>query len=437
MTGFPFLHIFDDIVWHSLKMQAIRVNQKTADYLTAVRDCLPGCFPPIVNDMDLLTKKGFIVSNEENRKRLEKAKETTASTIQGLYLILTTDCNLNCSYCLYGTESSRSLMSNKRNMSAATVIEAINLYAKLIESNIQTPGYWQQITFYGGEPLLNKSALVSGIEHCNRLKMTGLLWKGTRLVVNTNGILIDQDLAKFFYENEVEVQISIDGFSSVHNKNRFDHSGIGSFDSVLKGFDLLSANNVSIVPLITVTEDNIEYLSELISWLEKNYKISSYGANLLMVSTGQQSETYPKKAADALWTAHKKNNACDFSYLDFFEKLNNGQLSNQSCGAGRKITVFPDGNLHTCQALEAAGLTQWGDLKNIDFGNNNWKEWACRTRFDIQECLECPVLGACSGGCASNSFYSTGDIHGIDRNHCEFAKHLFTKWINEKINLIG
>lgn len=128
--------------------------------------------------------------------------------------------------------------------------------------------------------------------------------------------------------------------------------------------------------------------------------------------------------------------ACKFGIEDNFGSTIKGflgpQPSQQSCGAGRKITIFPNGKIHTCQALEESGVTFLGQLPEFDPDSVNWQYWQRRTRFNNNECLECPVVGSCGGGCAAGSYNTCQDINSIDPNYCKWIKALFKEWISKK-----
>ncbi|MFA7253487.1 MAG: radical SAM protein [Patescibacteria group bacterium] len=377
---------------------------------------------------------GFLVTDQQEDNLLQKATEEASSrSIQNLYLIMTNRCNLACSYCLYGTKNSQTLdLENQAMyMSEQVAGNAIECFAEITKSNPHTDGYWQQITFYGGEPLLNVDALEASVDAVLRLKRNGLLWDDTNLVINTNGVLINDQSIDLIKRGNIEVQISIDGFADVHDKNRYmltRDGSTGSFDYVVNALQRLTCAGISVTPMITVTEDNLGTLDQFVVWLCKEFSIKSYGMSILMSGTGKTAEDYPERAAEMMYKTYLAASgygAYDYALQDQLEGLFGPRIAKQECGAGRKLTVFPDGMLHTCQALEATGLTSVGKLPVFEQAESNWQNWSQRSRFQNPACLECPVLGACGGGCAAGSFHSSGDINQIDPNKCNWTKSLF------------
>ncbi len=439
-----FVHFLnkDQLLWNSLTFSLI----KNAKELVSIVRTWGGSYKSEASWQKIfgnyflaMLSGGFLVTDQQESDLLQKATvQASSRNIQNLYLIATNRCNLACSYCLYGTKDSQTLdLGNKAMYMSVQVAEtAIECFAEMTKSNPRTEGYWQQITFYGGEPLLNKPMLEASIRKVLLLKDCGTLWENTNMVINTNGVLIDDTVIRLIKEGNIEVQISIDGFQGVHDKNRFmltKEGPIGSFNQVVNSLRRLADADVQITPMITVTEDNLQELDQFVSWLCREFGIRGYGLSLLMSGTGVSSDDYPKRAAEAMYRAHQATlefGACDYGFLDQLEGLMGPKIVKQECGAGRKLTVFPDGTLHTCQALEATGLTAVGKLPIFEQTEPNWLNWSQRTRFLNQTCLECPALGACGGGCAAGSFHTQGDINGIDPNKCEWTKSLFALQIS-------
>jgi len=264
----------------------------------------------------------------------------------------------------------------------------------------------------------------------------GELWGNTCVVINTNGTLIDESFARMIAERGVEVQISIDGFRETHDKNRRTRSKKGSFDRVIRGLMELNKAGASFVPMITLNKDNLEEFPGFIEWLCKNAGIRRYGTNLLMSTTEREETNYPEKAAASMIEADrmaKRFGVSDENFTGTVGGFSHPGIAKQSCGAGRKITIFPNGEVHTCQALEGSGITYLGKDLRFNYSDPVWLEWRTRNRFGNESCLSCPVLGACGGGCAAGSYHTNGSIKTIDPNYCRWIKKLFEQWLCSKI----
>lgn len=428
-----FVHVFEDvgILWHSLLKKRLHIEPALISYLDARKHEPSELRKNFGKIFDVLISEGFLVEDGCDDAMLKDAKEATANKqIQGLYLILTTACNLDCSYCLYKAKSSQSLRQI-RNMSAEVMHDGLSLFANETEKNNRADkGYWEQITLYGGEPLLNLDCLKATHSSIRKMKAEGRIWKETCLVINTNGTLVDEAFTELVAQNKAEIQISIDGFQKTHDERRRTKQGKGSFDMTFNALKLLHKTGANFVPMITLNNSNLEEHPAFVKFLCNNFQIKRYYTNLLMATTEENSE-YPRKAAQAMFEASgaaKKFGACDENFDRTLESFSQSQIVKQSCGAGRKITVFPSGEIHTCQALEKSGLSFIG-FTSFDPNSPNWREWKTRTRFIIDECLDCPILGSCGGGCAAGSYNANGNIKAIDPNYCKWIKSLFMRWL--------
>lgn len=91
------------------------------------------------------------------------------------------------------------------------------------------------IIFHGGEPLL------AGINfYENFIKMYREIFKNSKIELNfsmqTNGVLLNDELTNQFKKLNIQIGISIDGTIQSNNKNRIYHNGKGSYDDIVSGF---------------------------------------------------------------------------------------------------------------------------------------------------------------------------------------------------------
>lgn len=89
------------------------------------------------------------------------------------------------------------------------------------------------ITLHGGEPLLLKKPYFAEI--CRTLSDTLRPLCHLRLVVQTNGALIDEEWVALFARHQVDVGLSVDGTEAIHDRYRKDHRGQGSYQALRRG----------------------------------------------------------------------------------------------------------------------------------------------------------------------------------------------------------
>ena len=81
--------------------------------------------------------------------------------------------------------------------------------------------------------------------------------------IQTNGTRLDDDWAVFFKENNFLVGLSVDGTKPLHDAYRVDKRGLGSFDRVMAGFEILEARDVDVNVLCTIHAANADHPLEV------------------------------------------------------------------------------------------------------------------------------------------------------------------------------
>lgn len=94
------------------------------------------------------------------------------------------------------------------------------------------------VVLHGGEPLL-----------LGTVKLEQLLWQLRTVLpdnypisIQTNGVLITDNILDICSQYKTTVAVSIDGPKHIHDKERVGHNGIGTFDKVLQGIQRIKAH---------------------------------------------------------------------------------------------------------------------------------------------------------------------------------------------------
>ena len=125
-----------------------------------------------------------------------------------LVLMVTHSCNLRCSYCYSGGKIQRS-------MDSAIAFKAVD---RGVNSIID--GGVFELSFFGGEPLLEVDLLSDIIKYAERLTRS----KGIELKIflTTNGTILNNKVKNLIKHPYLTVSVSCDGSPSVHDLNRYD-----------------------------------------------------------------------------------------------------------------------------------------------------------------------------------------------------------------------
>lgn len=416
-----FIQIYGDRVWNSLTKEFVNLSSDDIEFIKKYKTV-----PINVTVPNNLIDLGIVTTIEEERKVIEQLKLRTRDyQFQSLYLIASTACNLDCDYCFYRSSASDSL-KHRQNMDFSIAKKALLDFKRIVESNIRGKDYWQQVTFYGGEPLLNKSLLYQAIPYTREL-----FDENTNLVINTNATLLSKDDITLFRDNAVEVQVSLDGDREKHDLHRKTQVGEPTYDIVISNIKKLLDSGVKVLPMITATDDNVDNFSERLYRIVTELGIDDYAVNVLITNSFGISDEYTEKLASEMLKAYQQfgNIASDYAFVELYERLLgiDKTVAKGSCGSSRKITVFPDGKVYACQAMEKVYQNYMSTINNDYLSSPNWDCWRSRSRFDNPECLSCGSVISCGGGCATGSYNMNGSIYDIDKNNCEYTKKLFRK----------
>lgn len=425
-----FIHVMsDNIIWDALKQEFIVLSTNEIEFITRNKGKIIDEIIP-----KKLIEMGIVIDSDTKFDKIsELIEQTTDKQIQGLYLITTTNCNLDCDYCLYRSSISGSL-SKKSMMSFDIARKAIDKFYNLVENNEKYDGYWQQITFYGGEPLLNKKLLLQAIPYAS-MKFHDTF---TSIVVNTNLTVLDSELIELFKKFNVQLQVSIDGTKYQHDFHRKLFSGEGTYEIVVENIKKLKLSGIDFLPLITANDVNIQYFNKTLFRLVRELELKKFGVNVLISNSYAVNDEYPKRLAREMIKAYDDFGiqACDEDFVSLYDAILGSGYSvcKNECGSTRKITVFPDGQVYACQGFEKMDKNCMGSLDSDFIKCSNWDYWRKRNRFSNEECLNCEVISFCGGGCALGSYNVSGSIYGIDYNRCQYNKEVFKVLSKRKLS---
>jgi len=158
---------------------------------------------------------------------------------------MTRRCNLHCIHCYSDSD-------DKIYKGELTTEQSRKFIEDLSEFKIPV------LLFSGGEPLIRKDLFELG-EYAKKL--------GIRIVISTNGTLINADNAKTIREVGFDyVGISLDGIGSVNDKFRGKQ---GAFEKAMAGFRNCAAVGQKVGLRLTLTKHNYRELPAIFDFIEK------------------------------------------------------------------------------------------------------------------------------------------------------------------------
>ena len=142
-----------------------------------------------------------------------------------LVLNVTNSCNLSCRYCYeYGDDR-----LGKKAESAAMTEETARQSVETLIAESGANGKLQ-LTFFGGETLLNWKVLKPTMEYARRRAAEE--GKFIDFALTTNATLLTSEIIQFLADNHVGVMVSIDGPRELQDSMRVFSNGCGSYDLV-------------------------------------------------------------------------------------------------------------------------------------------------------------------------------------------------------------
>lgn len=169
-------------------------------------------------------------------------------------------CEMDCTYCFY-----RDVAQNRET--AFEGMLSLEAMERLVRFAMEYAEGSCTFAFQGGEPTL------AGLDFYRetaalqrRYAKPGVEIRNT---IQTNGYRIDERWARFFAEERYLVGLSLDGPAELHNLNRKDRQGKGTFNKVLQAAKLFDRFQVEYNILCVVTGKNARSIGQIYNFYKK------------------------------------------------------------------------------------------------------------------------------------------------------------------------
>lgn len=315
-------------------------------------------------------------------------------------------CNLECSYCYYLETERLYDNTHQFRMSERLLETYIRLYIAA------SPGPVIQFTWHGGEPTLaGLDFYWQVVELQKRYLPEGWsCWNN----LQTNGILLDDEWCTFLADAHFDVGLSIDGTKRLHDENRKNRGGSGTYERAVAACHRLQAHGIQPDLLCTVTsaiakEPLAVYraLRELDTGWIQFIPIVRFAANGRATADSVTGEAYGYFLCTIFdeWIHHDLGRLDVQLFAETSLVLMGGvaSLCWMAPTCGRVLIVEHDGGVYSCDHFVTPDH-RIGDLESsflgelVDspvqrrFGNSK------QTTLPLQ-CRSCAWLALCNGGC--------------------------------------
>jgi uncharacterized protein len=163
-------------------------------------------------------------------------------------------CNLDCKYCFF--LSKEMLYPGDRFRMSDELLQAY--IRQLLQAQ---PLGEVNVAWQGGEPtLMGIEFFRRAVGYVEQYRQPG---QSILHTIQTNGTLLDDDWCAFFKQHHFLVGLSVDGPKPMHDAYRVDKHGAGSFDQVMRGWEVLRRHEVDVNILCTIHAANADHPLEV------------------------------------------------------------------------------------------------------------------------------------------------------------------------------
>ena len=394
------------VIWHSVFGRVMQLPDQLADFLKETGDFNSHDFEEEFGEdaLKILSNAHILIDSTEQEQAdidslFAKHNPKHKSKVKALSLIMSEECPFRCVYCIHFANS-KHYYNQEKMMSLEVAKASIDSYLGLMIKNGETDFY---INFGGGEPLLNYrtiAEILPYIKECESLYDIKI-----KLGINTNLSLLTREMAETFIRYNVEIATSLDGTKSGNNKVRLTKDLSGTYDSIMRGFNILKELGHPLDGFaMTVTEANLSDVdTEIIDWAD-SLGMKEVRIDIDVVGIVNSSM---QKIIDKLTRVRKYAMEKGISVIGFWSRPaeNLGLIPEEEdigfCGGerGNSLCVAPSGQVFPC-GYSNYQLGNYQDIPTI-YENSAYVELLDNRNLNIQpdKCKKCPIFGFCRGGC--------------------------------------
>lgn len=431
-----FVHIYkrpDDKVYalyNSLTLDVVYVNEKIKNaYLNNVEE-FETC--KCKEFAEQLAKNHFLLPSDsdfEETRMKHFRDQVSTNDIKMLCIILTVKCNFACKYCHLQNIEDRDSISDCSTITPEILKKGLEIYAEYSGKH-QGP---KDILLYGGEPLLAKKAIYYISDY---IKEHADDFNGkVNVILITNGSFVDAEIAAFLKKNDIFVIVSVDGIDDKNDIARQTPNGEGTFKVVEKAVEILQQAGNKIGLSITVGKHNIDNIHGTVEKLLTKFKPIDFGLNSCLHPINGKENSFQiesEEAARSLIRCFKIAREKGFYAEQLFRRIRpfiykRPRLKDCSSSGGRFV-LTPYGTIGMCDSF-AYTNDYCENVDGFDLDKNEYyPEWKELSPVNNADCLPCPALTICGGGCRYDAYYQSGRIDSLDLYRCKQAK-LILEWL--------
>ena len=369
---------------------------------------------PAVNIDKQMKAYSKLLFNKKDKENLN------CVAFDSLWLNISHECNLRCVYC-YGGDGTYG--TRKPLMTIDDAKKTIDYWYQRLDKSAKEV----TITFFGGEPTVNKKVIAFSIGYLNDLLYRKL---PVKYKITTNGTIMDAELLKLLKNNNFIITVSIDGDEENHNKNRPFSNGEGSFRKAIDTILLLQKNDIyNITARLTIVHENVGNLENnvrmlwgigiksialnMVASLDDKYKITNDDIKCLRDQIHNLALKMYKHPNMSIY------NLKLYGYL-LYNRMNNNCLFYSN----KNLLVETNGDVYRCHRLVGNRKFVIGNIfENSDFLKENHT-----AQVNSEKCSNCWANKLCTS-CPQINYLYNNNLDVPYDVYCDFNKILIEEGI--------
>ncbi|MEQ4302647.1 FxsB family cyclophane-forming radical SAM/SPASM peptide maturase [Plantactinospora sp. B6F1] len=323
-------------------------------------------------------------------------------------------CNLSCDYCYMYELADQSWRGKPVAMTQETIDQAARRIGEHIRAHNELSRV--EVILHGGEPLLAGPSTLAYAATAFRNAATAR--SPVTLTMQTNGVLLDDNVLPVLREHHIRVGVSVDGDREGHDRHRRYADGRGSYDLVMRGLERL--RRPAYRDLFAGVLCTVDTANDPIDVYEALLACSPPMINFLLPH-GNWNEPPPGRGEDPGSTPHADwliqifdrwyDTAPPPTRIFLFEEImtlilgGTGRSETVGLGAAGIIVIETDGTFELVDSLKSS--FEGAPATGLDIFNNSLDDALLHPGVVARQrgsaalcdtCLACPIHKICGGG---------------------------------------
>jgi uncharacterized protein len=354
-----------------------------------------------------------------------------------VFLLVTESCNLGCIYCLNGSETY--LKTSRSLMSPEVAIRSITACLDQLST-----GGTLQVTFFGGEPLLNWPLVKEVIRRCEDGLGQAYSDKKIAYHITSNLTVCPPDLVEVIKKHKITVLSDIDGPPEIHNRCRPYLGGRASHAQTAETIRRIVDAGMPVALRATITSVNQDCITDIAA---HHKALGASNCGFVPVCPVNSDQQYVPDAllpdpdriiAELVKVYHSGlwDRQSLFPFNEYVLKLRPGSRQVTGCAApsGTTPVIRVNGDVYLCIYLVGQEKFRLGTISGT-WDRRLLDETTVSLHVDnLRECRACPWRYACGGGCP---VMKLATLYGVEKSpsaaaygrriNCDFTKAVMTE----------